>query len=245
MLDELGAWAEGELHDSMDLDRAHEVQQALLPASNPGAPSYELAGTCLPARGVGGDFYTWTETDGIIDLTLADVMGKGTAAALMAATVRAAVHSVGAAEPAAAFEQVAQDLEHDLDVTGIFATAFRARVDLESGDLRYADAGHGLSLIVASDGSHRQLRGGGLPLGLGGPGSWQTETTSLHPGEILVSFTDGVLDLYGGTLDALADVAELVWLHPEPTGLIRAFSTLAPAGKREDDITVIALRRVQ
>jgi hypothetical protein len=243
-LDELGAWAEGELRDSMDLDRAHDVQQALLPATSPGAPSFEIAGLCLPARRVGGDFYTWKETGGILDLTLADVMGKGTAAALMAATIRAAVHSAGNREPAAAFDQVARDLEHDLDVTGIFATAFQARLDLQTGELLYADAGHGLTLVVAPDGSYRQLRGNGLPLGLGGPGSWQTGATTLSQGDVLVSFTDGVLDLYGGTLGALDDVAELVAQHPVPSALTSAFRALAPTGEQDDDITVVALRRV-
>jgi sigma-B regulation protein RsbU (phosphoserine phosphatase) len=243
-LDELGAWAEGELRDSMDLDRAHDVQQALLPATSPGAPSLEIAGLCLPARRVGGDFYTWKETGGTLDLTLADVMGKGTAAALMAATIRAAVHSAGAMEPAGAFEEVARDLGHDLDVTGVFATAFRARLDVRTGHLLYADAGHGLTLVVAPDGSYRQLRGKGLPLGLGGPGSWQTSTTSLDQGDVLVSFTDGVLDLYGGTLEALDDVAELVTRHPAPSELADAFRALAPTGEQDDDITIVALRRV-
>ncbi|MET1064386.1 MAG: SpoIIE family protein phosphatase [Arthrobacter sp.] len=244
MLDELGAWVEGELRDSMDLDRAHEVQQALLPATSPGAPSIEIAGLCLPARRVGGDFYTWKETGGILDLTLADVMGKGTAAALMAATIRAAVHSAGAKEPAGAFEEVAQELEHDLDVTGIFATAFRARLDVRNGELLYADAGHGLTLVVAPDGSYRRLRGKGLPLGLGGRGSWQTSATTLDQGDVLVSFTDGVLDLYGGTLKALDDVAELVTRHPAPSALADAFRALAPTGEQDDDISVVALRRV-
>jgi sigma-B regulation protein RsbU (phosphoserine phosphatase) len=184
--------AEGELRDSMDLDRAHDLQQALLPATRPGAPSFEIAGLCLPARRVGGDFYTWKETGETLDLTLADVMGKGTAAALMAATIRAAVHSAGAKEPASAFEEVAR----------------------------------------------------GLPLGLGGPGSWQTNTATLDQGDVLVSFTDGVLDLYDGTLTALDDVAELVSRHPAPSALADAFRALAPTGEQDDDITIVALRRV-
>ncbi|MET1065101.1 MAG: PP2C family protein-serine/threonine phosphatase, partial [Arthrobacter sp.] len=179
-----------------------------------------------------------------LDLTLADVMGKGTAAALMAATIRAAVHSAGAKEPAGAFEEVARDLEHDLDVTGTFATAFRARLDIRSGQLLYADAGHGLTLVVAPDGSYRQLRSKGLPIGLGGPGCWQTSATTVGQGDVLVSFTDGVLDLYGGTLKALDDVAELVTRHPAPSELADAFRALATTGEQDDDITVVALRRV-
>ena len=131
-----------------------------------------------------------------------------------------------------------------MDVTGIFATAFRAQLDLRSGDLLYADAGHGLTLIVAPDGSYRQLRGKGLPLGVGGPGSWQTCATTLGLDEVLVSFTDGVLDLYDGTLKAFDDVADLVTRHPDPSAVAGAFRAIARTGGQDDDITVVAVRRV-
>ncbi len=243
LLDELGTWAERELADSMDLDRAHEVQQALLPATSPGAPAFEVAGICLPARSVGGDFYSWAESGGSIDLTLADVMGKGTAAALVAATVRSAVLAAGDLAPAEAMDAVAKAVGNDLDVTGIFATMFRARLDLASGHLAYADAGHGLTIIVKPDGSYRQLRAQGLPLGLGSAGCWETGTAALAPDEVLLSFTDGLLDLYCGTLNALADIAGLVRLHPGPAALMDALRSLLPEGSRSDDTTVIALRR--
>ena len=199
----------------------------------------------LPARGVGGDFYTWHEAAGYLDVTLADVMGKGTAAAFMAATVRAAINAAGPSEPSAAFENASQNLAEDMDATGVFATAFRARLNLKTGELQYADAGHGLSLIVQTDGQYRQLHSPGLPLGLGGPGSWQTCTSTLHPGEMLVSFTDGVLDLYDGTLAALGKVAKLATQNPHPAALTDALRTLAPAKNRDDDITVIAIRNAQ
>ncbi len=243
LLDELGTWAERELADSMDLDRAHEVQQALLPATSPGAPAFEVAGTCLPARSVGGDFYSWTETGGSIDLTLADVMGKGTAAALVAATVRSAVLAAGELAPAETMEAVSEAVENDLEVTGIFATMFRARLDLASGHLVFADAGHGLTMIVKPDGSYRQLRAPGLPMGLGSAGCWETGTAEVAPGEMLLSFTDGLLDLYCGTLDALADIAGLVRLHPGPAAFMDALRALLPEGSRTDDTTVIAVRR--
>lgn len=242
MLDELGAWAEAELQDSLDLDHARDVQQALLPATSPGAPAYEIAGACLPARAVGGDFYTWTDTGDGLEVTLADVMGKGAAAALMAATVRATLLSVGTGEPSEVIRQAAAGLGQDLDATGVFATAFQARLVLDSGRLDYADAGHGLALIVAPDGTHRQLRAPGLPLGLGGSGSWTSRSTQLDPEDVLIVFTDGLLDLFGGTLEALSAIAGLVHDNPRPAALIEAVRNAA-AGKQEDDITVVALRR--
>ncbi|MDQ0850611.1 serine phosphatase RsbU (regulator of sigma subunit) [Arthrobacter sp. B3I9] len=60
---------------------------------------------------------------------------------------------------------------------------------------------------------------------------------------MLVSFTDGILDLYDGTLKALDDVADMVARHPAPSALAAASRALAPTGEQDDDITVVALRR--
>lgn len=243
-LDELGSWAERELQDSADRDRARAVQQALLPSSTPGAPHYQISGICLPKGDVGGDFYSWSESEDGVDLMLADVMGKGTAAALMAATVRSAVRSAGGNAPGAVLDRASRLLAVDLENTATFATAFLARLEPASGRLEYADAGHGLSIIVARDGSYRRLPCRGLPLGLGEPGSWGTAYAVLAPGETLASFTDGLLDLYDGTLAALDDLAALVRDHT-PAQLTALLQDLHRETQPDDDVTAIFLTRLQ
>ncbi|WP_211879730.1 PP2C family protein-serine/threonine phosphatase [Pseudarthrobacter albicanus] len=242
-LDELGSWAERELQDSGGRDRARAVEQALLPSTLPGAPHYEVSAICLPRGDVGEDFYSWSESEGIVDLILADVMGKGTAAALMAATVRSAVRSAGGNRPAAVLDRASELLAQDLESTATFATAFLARLELATGRLEYADAGHGLSIIVAADGSYRRLHGHGLPLGIGEPGSWHTEHAVLAPGETLASFTDGLLDLYDGTLAALDDVAALI-RHCNPAGITTLLQDLHRGTQPDDDVTAIFLTRL-
>ena len=241
-LDELGAWAEAEIQDSADRDRARAVQQALLPGTSPAGPDYDVAGICLPKADVGGDFYSWQESDGILCLAIADVMGKGTAAALMAATVRSAIHSTGITHPGTVLDLASGLLARDLERTSTFATAFLAALDTATGQLRFADAGHGLTIIVSPDGSHRRLHGSGLPLGIGEAGSWTTSTTALGPGDTLASFTDGVLDLYGGTLSALDELAGII-TDTEPSEVTEILRSRRARMEPEDDLTAILVRR--
>ncbi len=193
---------------------------------------------------MGGNFYSWRGSEGGVDLVLADVMGKGTAAALMAATIRSAVHSSAGRLPGAVLDRLSRLLARDLESTATFATAFLARLEPATGRLEYADAGHGLSIIVAPDGSYRRLRCRGLPPGLGEPGSWPTAYAVLAPGETLASFTDGVLDLYDGTLAALDDVAALVRDHA-PAGLTSLLQDLHRETQPDDDVTAIFVTRLQ
>src|SRR5437879_13643772 len=75
-------------------ERAAQIQRDLWPRTVPELEGYDLAGACLPAQGVAGDLYDWRVTpDGQLDLTVADVMGKGMGAALVMATLRASLRS--------------------------------------------------------------------------------------------------------------------------------------------------------
>lgn len=242
-LDELGAWAEAELQDSADRDRARSIQQALLPSAAPAAEGYEVLGMFLPRSEVGGDFYSWKEEGPMLHLAIADVMGSGTGAALMAATVRGAIHRTGASDPGTALDIASDLLNRDLERTATFATAFLATLDRGTGTLSYADAGHGLSMIVSPDGSYTRLHAHGLPLGLGEPGSWVTSTAVLRPGDTLASFTDGVLDLYDGTLAALDEVAALI-AGAEPAAVLKEIGHLNDQGVPDDDLSAGLVRRL-
>jgi phosphoserine phosphatase RsbU/P len=243
LLQDMAQWVERELVDSADLDHAALVQHGLLPATRPSCPDYEFAGVCLPLRSVGGDFYAWTETPAGIEFTLADVMGKGSAAALIAATIRGAVQATSGQEPAVPLDRARAALADDLNTTGLFATVFHATLDPATGRLAYVDAGHGLTLIVRADGTYERLAAVGMPLGIAGPGSWKQCTTILEPGDTLFSFTDGLLDLYGGTLGALEKIAPLVRAADTPERLMTELASLVGAGNPQDDVTAIAIRR--
>jgi hypothetical protein len=243
LLDELGQWVERELQDTADLDRAAEVQQGLLPQDQPSWPDYDVAGICLPAKTVGGDFYAWHGDGTCIELTLADVMGKGAAGAIMAAAVRAAFQSRTGADVVAAVEAVNSQLADDLGGIGSFATLFHATIDTASGRIDYADAGHGLSVIVRHDGSAERLEATGLPIGIVAPGEWTRGEAVLEPGDRLATFTDGVLDLFDGTLASLDEVASIVSVAASPHDAVARFAELAAATRASDDVTVVVVAR--
>ena len=226
------------------LAHAAQVQRELLPQGAPHVPGYDLAGACLPSFSVGGDFFDWYPVDGGLMLTLADVMGKGIGAAILTATVRAVMRGLGAdASPAAGLERAAAALVHDLESTGTFVTVLHARLDAATGDLRYADAGHGLSLVVRPDGGFTQLASEGLPIGGVAGEAWTDGRAHLDAGDTLVTFSDVLFDLLGGGPAALERVAGLVAAAPDAQGVLDRVAALARDETPADDLTVVVVRR--
>ena len=239
-------WRSRRSHEG-ELARAADVQRGLLPQRLIDLHGYELAGGCTPARVVGGDFFDWYSTATGAAFTLADVMGKGIPAAIIAAAVRAMLRSELARDDlAGGFAAAASRLEPDLERAGSFVTVFHANVDAASGEVRYVDAGHGLSLLVRSGGDVERLATTSLPFGLpleaGTHTGWREHRFRLEPGDTLVSASDGVLDLYDGTLAGLDRVAALTRSAPNAEAVVDALMALAGAGA-PDDVTVVALRR--
>ena len=125
---------------------------------------------------------------------------------------------------------------------GAFVTLFHGHLEEETGLLRYVDAGHGLSLVVHRDGRDEHLPSTGVPLGAGYENLWDERTVTLLPGDVFVSVSDGVLDAFGGRLDALARVAALARSAPDAAAVVEAVVAAASYGA-PDDVTVIAVRR--
>jgi sigma-B regulation protein RsbU (phosphoserine phosphatase) len=228
-----------------EIDRAGEVQRSLLPGTLFATPGYSMAGTCLPSTTVGGDFFDWYRTDDGVAMTLGDVMGKGVGAGLIAAAVRAVVRSSRRdADPSAAIIRASEGLSTDLVDSAdsvVFTTLFHAR--LRGDVLHWADAGHGLTVVVREDGTAERLSTSNLPIGLGIDDTWETRTTPLSPGDLVVTFSDGVLDLFGGGLDSFDHVVEIARRDMRPASLVDALADLAREQGHDDDVTVIALRR--
>jgi serine phosphatase RsbU (regulator of sigma subunit) len=179
-----------------ELDRAAEVQARLQPPPLPRAGRFEVAGRCVPARQVGGDFFDWQRTpDGTLLVTVGDVMGKGMAAALLMATVRAALRSVAPSQsPRQTVVAVDAAIETDLAGSGSFATLFHGRLDPRDGRFRFVDAGHGLAVVRGADGRTRQVSPRSVPLGVEAGGAREEGECVLGPGEALIVFSDGLAE---------------------------------------------------
>jgi sigma-B regulation protein RsbU (phosphoserine phosphatase) len=231
----------------MELNRAAEVQRSLLPQALSSVSGYSFAGTCLPAATVGGDFFDWYRTDDGVAITLGDVMGKGVGAGLIAAAVRAVLRSSRIdPDPSAALVRASEGLSTDFSDgsagTGTaFTTLFHAR--LSGNVLRWADAGHGLTVVLRDNGSVERLSTTNLPVGIGIEDTWLTKETHLEPGDLIVVFSDGVLDLFGGGLDTFDHIVQLAQKDLRPSVIVTALSELARSTEHEDDVTVVAIRR--
>jgi serine phosphatase RsbU (regulator of sigma subunit) len=229
---------------SEELSRAAEIQRYLLPKEAAPLPGYETAGACIPSKAVGGDFFDWYGIDGGLGFTLGDVMGKGAGAGMIAATTRAVIRSARNSEdPATALSLTSDCLTTELSEAASFATVFHARLRAEDGRILFSDAGHGLTLLIRADKTWERLASRELPVGLLSDTIWHSFEIHLNPGDMIVSFSDGVLDLYDGTLTAIDEIALLAAAATSAADIVDAVQNLAAETSNPDDVTILAVRR--
>ncbi|MFL6143300.1 MAG: PP2C family protein-serine/threonine phosphatase [Labedaea sp.] len=241
---------ERELWHSTELDQAAEVQRKLMPEHPPNIPGYEFAAACVPYRGVGGDFFDWYTTDRGVVMTLGEVMGKGIGAAIVVSVVSTVLRAAGRQyPPAEAVEFADMALREELEATETGITVCLGELTPETGVVRYVDAGHGLMFSLLSDGTVRrpppELMS--LPLGVMPDQKRAEIPMRLMPGDIACIFSDGLLDLYDGTIaavDALARDARAV-ADKGPTAIVDHFVRRATDHALSDDVTVCAYQRIR
>jgi sigma-B regulation protein RsbU (phosphoserine phosphatase) len=244
----MGSWAEQELASSSEMVQAGRVQASMLPAAPLRTGQWEVAGFCLPALAVGGDFYHHRLVDDVVHLALGDVMGKGTGAALVGAGVRAALRATHAvvsdgADLGATTTEVAHSLLSDLERADSFVTLFEAAVDVTDGAVRYVDAGSGLCLLIDADGTTHRLQSRDRPFGIFEGDSWTQHEASMGPGARLLVFSDGVLDLLDDPLTWWEPLGDLVRSARDAADLLENLSRLACERTPLDDVTAVAVFR--
>jgi phosphoserine phosphatase RsbU/P len=173
---------------------ASEIQQRFLPAAAPIVEGYELQGISFPCYEIGGDYYDFIQReDGNMVVALGDVSGKGTAAALLMSSLHAAIHAQADTHDSivATIQAVNKYLTESIPPNR-FVTLFYAELNPELGRLTFLNAGHNPPLIVHAGGTMEQLASGGLPLGIMADAEFREGRTQLHPGDVLVIYSDGV-----------------------------------------------------
>ncbi|HEX9089002.1 MAG TPA: SpoIIE family protein phosphatase [Arthrobacter sp.] len=227
-----------------ELSRAAQIQRFLLPTNAAPLAGYQTAGACIPSTAVGGDFFDWYLIEDGLAFTLGDVMGKGAGAGMIAATTRAVIRSArNSGDPATALTLTQDCLATDLSQAGSFATLFHARLRASDGRILFSDAGHGLTLVVRAAGTWERLASENFPVGLLPDTRWESYETRLDPGDMIVSFSDGVLDLYDGTLAAVDEIGNLAVAAGSAQELVDAVRRLAQGTSNPDDVTILAVRR--
>jgi sigma-B regulation protein RsbU (phosphoserine phosphatase) len=178
-----------------ELVYAAEVQAKLLPRDFPQISGFDIAAKCLPAKQVAGDFFDWQEVClGVWALSLGDVMGKGMAAAMIMATVRASMRSVAHNHPSEALRLVESAVLPDLENSESFVTLFLGQLNATERSLTFVDCGHGYVFLRRRNGVVEELFPRGLPLGVLGKNVYQEGTIRFEKGDTLVLYSDGLID---------------------------------------------------
>jgi sigma-B regulation protein RsbU (phosphoserine phosphatase) len=240
-----------------DLAVARQIQLSLLPASTPQIPGWDFAAAYRSARQVGGDLYDFIELPGghaRLGLLIADVAGKGAAAALFMAYCRAVIRAAALRQPGPALTlaQANDLLLKDSQANSMFVSAFYAVLDLASGRLDYANAGHNPPLLrAAAAGPAAQVFSGDLVLGVTSPLHYREQQLSLAPGDLLLLYTDGITEAANpaGDLFGLARLRTLIEAGGVlgPRGLIDsvlgAVGAFTAGATQADDFTLVAVQR--
>ncbi|MEX2191496.1 MAG: GAF domain-containing SpoIIE family protein phosphatase [Bacteroidota bacterium] len=178
-----------------ELKIAREIQQGLLPQKLPQIPGYDLAAVNVSSKQVGGDYYDVlprSETEYVI--AIGDVSGKGTPAALLMATVQAAMRALAPlhSDLPGTTSRI-NDITFENTGGDKFITFFWGIVDSKARSFRYVNAGHNPPFLVRKDGSMLRLTEGGLILGIMKTlQPYKEGFVQLVPGDTLFLFTDGV-----------------------------------------------------
>ena len=244
------------------LELAADIQRRMLPRDPPKIRGIDLAARYIPSDSVGGDFYDWFELGESLGMTVGDVVGKGIGASLLMSSVRATLraHAQDLYDLGEVLSRVNRALCRDT-LESEFTTLWYGVLDPKALRLTYCSAGHDPTFIVRVP-EHRaptmadldELAVGGLVLGLDPSQRYQLSVYDMHPGDVLVAYSDGVPDvrdfsgrrfgrqrLHRAVIDALKQdpqaTAEAIAHHV--LWEVRRFGGLS---MRHDDQTLLVLR---
>lgn len=231
---------------SDQMARAAALQAGMLPASPLKGDGFEVAAHFTPAREISGDFYDWHQpSPRYLAVTLGDVMGKGLPAAIMMATVRAALRGAATVENMEeGVNLAAKVMATALEVNHAYVTLFHGVYDCETGGLHYIDAGHGYARVLRGSTAQDVLPERSAPIGIFTDTKFAVGEARLNPGDTLVVFSDGLIDLRP---DLATKDVPLPYDARQAKSAQDLVDILAQgAGSRDlfDDVTVLALRRI-
>jgi phosphoserine phosphatase RsbU/P len=179
-----------------ELEVAREIQLAMLPSGTYRSGDVEICGVTRPANTVGGDFYdVLPMPDGRVIVTLGDVAGKGSPAALLMALLLAVLRTLvdEALEPTALMARLNSQISRHSPASR-FITLFYAVYSPSTGHLVYVNAGQNPPLLRRRDGRYERLTGTGVALGMFEGSSYRAVETMLGPGDTLILYSDGITE---------------------------------------------------
>jgi sigma-B regulation protein RsbU (phosphoserine phosphatase) len=236
-----------------DLEIAREIQQAMLPSGLYTAPGVETFGMSRPANTVGGDFYDILPLDdGRLVITVGDVAGKGSPAALLMALLLAMLRTLVDVklEPADLITRL--NIQVCRHAPGSrFITLFYSVFDPRNGVLTYVSAGHMPPLILRGAGTCRRLDDGGIALGMFEGSAYTTGLVTIEPDDLFAIYSDGITeaeDPKGVPFDEIGLETALRANHRDAlsavgASVVRAVERHTDERRFADDLTILLLRR--
>jgi len=194
-----------------DIEAAWTIQAGFLVSDWPtDDPRFEVYGTTVPAKVVGGDFYDFARIDeDRLGMLIGDVSGKGVPAALTMAQLLAEfrLSAPGVKSPAELLAKLNEGLV-ERSRRGMFCTVAVVAIDLRDGGMLGANAGHHPMMVVSEDRIVNTLEASGPPIGVVPGIVWKDITGTIEPGETLMFYTDGIVEARSGATRVPGSVTE-------------------------------------
>jgi serine phosphatase RsbU (regulator of sigma subunit) len=237
-----------------ELRIASQLQTTLLPEAPPETPALQLSGMSEPSREVGGDFFDFIEVSPTkLAIVVGDATGKGLSAALLitqcASILRTLAHDIH--DPGQLLTRTNKDFHGRVGATHRFVTLLVVIVDLDTGVVTYANAGHPWPYRINGHGNPEELDGAAsYPLGIEDDTVYQTNEVRLSPGDTIVLYSDGLTDAQNNQRELFgehrieATLKEVAQRDPESilTALRQAATTHMNGREAHDDMTIVIAR---
>lgn len=244
------------MHESLQL--ATEVQQNLLPKTEPSLPGLDIAGVSHYCDETGGDYYDYLEIPkdplGAAAVVVGDVSGHGAHAALLMASARAALRLRASLPggPAEIIADVNRQFTADVGGSGAFMTLFYLVIDSTRAAVRWVRAGHDPAIWYDADsGRFEEFWGQGVPLGIDEDAVFEErERRNLRSGGIIFIGTDGIWETAGpdGRLFGKDALRDLIRATSERSArditkaVVQALDAFRKGLKPSDDITMVVIK---
>jgi len=241
-----------------ELDVAADIQKSFLPEKIPAIKGFDIAATSIPAREVGGDFYDFIHKGGTLQFLIADVSGKGVPAALFMALSRIIMRACQVPDDRAEDRLNCADnmivSNSGSSTSGMFVTLFFAELCEDDASLTYSNAGHNPPLLLRSSkgiiGSIEALGVTGPALGMMADMEYKQKTIHLMPGDILLLYTDGIVEAMNGKeelfglqrLRSSLDSAKRLSAQGIQDSILRDLKKFTEGAEQSDDITSVVIK---
>ena len=250
--------ADSERRRQSELEIAAKVQQQLFPRTVHESRTLDYAGQCVPAKGVGGDYFDFLDLhddtgENSMGFVLADVSGKGIPAALLMANLQACFRAQAAAgvhRPAELLQAVHKQFYLSTG-SDRFATLFFGSYNDRTRRMRYANCGHCAPLLLRASGELIKLEPTAIMLGAFEEWNCGEDEVGLDAGDTLLLYSDGVTEAVNSAGDYFREDRLIHALRNNSAAsardlvnrVVKTVSTFSGAS-HADDITVVAIRSV-